>query len=236
MASQIHKALNKNIETKTSVSTVYDGVEIAHNNFQILSNTMLATSQGTSDPETVRTNNRIGDKINLRGVKFTMMIENNERFGDVTYRLMLVRSSRGDVPTRATMFNDTSGNKMIDSLNRERYTFLYHKRFKMRAPPMVPINADGSNFEVSGGAFGTPGIWYGDKMGIGKSTRIVKVWIPGKKFTRSGVIQYENGGDKPKFFDYHLVLYAYSNWRTYQDVWNVARINECQQIMYYKDA
>lgn len=235
VASQIHKALNKNIETKTSVATVDDGVEIFHNNFKILSNTMLATTQGITDPETTRTNNRIGDKINLRGIKFTMMIENNERFSDVTYRLMLVRSSRGDTPTRSTMFNGTSGNKMIDTLNRERYSFLYHKVFKMKAAPMVPINADGGSTSINT-LSGTPGIWTGSTMGIGKATRIIKVWIPGKKFTRSGVIQYENGGDQPKFFDYHLVLFAYANWTTYQDVWAVARINECQQVMYYKDA
>jgi hypothetical protein len=47
--------------------------------------------------------NRIGDKTNLRGISLKMMIELNERFSDVTYRLILVCSSKGDTPTRVSL-------------------------------------------------------------------------------------------------------------------------------------
>jgi len=48
--------------------------------------------------------NRIGDKVTLVGVKFTMMFELNERYSDVTFRLMVVRSVKGDTPTAATLW------------------------------------------------------------------------------------------------------------------------------------
>ncbi len=65
----------------------------------------------------------------------------------------------------------------------------------------------------------------------------MKVWIPGSKFTRSGVIQYENDSPNPKFFDYRCMLYAYSNFSTSAAAgYNVARLNDVVKVMYYKDA
>lgn len=229
----IAQQLNKNIETKTSVNTITDGTEILHNNFVTLDDNPLFTSQGVTDPENGKSNNRIGDKINLRGFSMKMMVELNERFSDVTFRLMVVRSARGDTPTRASLFNGVSGNKMLDTFNRERFSILYSKTFKMKAP----------NTSTTGGLFTTPlpptnlGINQANDANtyMSRATRIVKMWIPGRKFSRSGVIQYENGGPNPKFFDYHVLLYAYSNYSTSQDIYAVARVNDIVTQLYFKD-
>jgi hypothetical protein len=53
------------------------------------------------------------------------MLEINERYSDVSYRLMLVKSTRGDTPTLATLYNGLSGNKMLDTKYKERYSILY---------------------------------------------------------------------------------------------------------------
>jgi hypothetical protein len=37
---------------------------------------------------------------------------------------------------------------------------------------------------------------------LSAATRIVKIWLPGKKFTKTGVLKYENNSPQVKFFDY----------------------------------
>lgn len=228
----INAALSKNIETKSSIFTSTDGLEILHNGFVSLTDHLLATGQGVTDPQMLDYGNRVGDKINLRGVSLKMMYELNERFSDVTLRTLVIKSARGDIPTRATIFNGISGNKMLDTLNRERYTILADKWTKIKAP----------NTGTFGGTYGAVGSGanHADSANqlLSRATRIIKMWIPGKKFARSGVIQYENGSSSQKFFDYHVVVYAYSNYSGLQDFagYNVARVNDFISQMYYKDA
>lgn len=232
---QIKKIANavvqRNIETKTSQFSVSDGAEIFHNNFITLTNQLLHTLQGDNAPETSM-GSRIGDKITLRGVGLRMMLELNERYSDVTFRILVVKAARGDTPTRATLFNGESGNKMLDSINKERYTILAQKFVKITAP----------NAGTRGGGVGIPAAGYYEQdtavpeQILSRATRIVRMWIPAKRITRSGVIQYENEQNYPKFFDYHVICYAYSNYSTAQDVYYVGRVNEFLSKMYYKDA
>jgi len=227
----IAQQLNRNIETKSSVNTITDGTEIVHNSFVTLINNPLYTTQGITDPEAGKTNNRIGDKINLRGFSLKMMVELNERYSDVTFRLIFVRAARGDTPTRATLFNGISGNKMLDTFNTERYSILYSKTFKMKAPNTSTI---GPLYTATGTNLGINQQTDAQRY-MSRATRIVKFWIPGKKFSRSGIIQYDNGGSDPKFFDYHCLLYAYSNYSASQDIYAVGRVNDIVTQLYYKD-
>ena len=171
----------KNIETKQSLQTIADGTEIFHNNFVTLSSNLLATTQGVQDPETAATNNRIGDQVTALGVKLSMMVELNERYSDVTFRLLVIKSARGDTPTRASLFNGLSGNKMLDTINTERYSILSQKWFKIKAAN-AGVNA----------AVGVSG--FADQNNVtqvvSRATRIIKLWIPGSKFVRSKIIKY----------------------------------------------
>jgi len=221
----IDVALNKNIETKESVVSNTDGVEIFHNNFVNLNSNVLFTSQGTFDPEVSQTLNRVGDKITVRGLSIKLMLELNERYSDVTFRLMMIKSARGDTPTRATMFKGQSGNKMLDTFNNERYTVIAQQWVKLTARNIGTtslVNAEG----VAGAAASV----------ISRATKIVKMWIPGSKFARNGVIQYSNGGGQQKFFDYNFMVYAYSNYSTLQDVYYVGRVNDSIFQLSFKDA
>lgn len=220
--------MNKVIETKRGCQTSTDGVEIFHNNFVTLNSTMLATSNGPNDPTLTSTDNRIGDEIQLRGVSIKFMVELNERYSDVTFRLIILKAAKSDVPTRATLFTGLSGNKMIDTLNTERYTILHVKTFKIKAPN------DGNANTVNAAGFSDSDT--GNRLS--RATKIIKVWLPGKKFVRSGIIKYEGQGNnsQPKFFDYHCLLYAYSNYSTLQDIYYVGRVNDYVQTIYYKDA
>lgn len=218
------------METKQSVYTISDGAEIYHNNFITLDDVLLKTSNGTADPTISNTANRIGDKIDLRGVSLKMMVELNERYSDVTMRLLVVKCAKGDIPTRSTLFNGISGNKMIDTINTERFSILATKTFKMKAPQNGSEAASGAGGIPQPSGFGTT------VSTFSRATKIVKLWIPGRKFVRSGQVVYENASAQVKFFDYHVLLYAYSNYTTLQDSWYVARINDYVKVMYFKDA
>lgn len=222
------------METKSVVSSSPDGTEITHNNFVVLDNTLLRTQQGVRDGNSgLNIPSRIGDEILLNGVKLSLMVELNERYTDVTFRMLVVKSAKGDTPTRDTLFNGNSGNKMIDSLNTERYTIIFGKTFKVTSrnatytynDSLVPPAPAGTGTVQSG--------YYS------RATRIVKVWIPGNKFVKSRKIVYEHSDAntfQTKFFDYHCVLYAYSNYSTNQDLWNVGRVNDFTKQIYFKDA
>ena len=118
------KRLDRTLETKSGVIQVTDGTKYGHNALNMVNNTFLGTTNGTLDDENNR-GQRIGDKVTLVGVQFAMMLELNERYSDVTFRLMVIRSAKGDTPTKATLWDGASGNKMLDTFNTERFTVLY---------------------------------------------------------------------------------------------------------------
>jgi len=234
----VRKAIDSNnkkhLEVKKSVFTSTDGNQIGHNDFITLDNNPLSTGQGTANPDNSIFNNRIGDKITLRGLKLAMFVELNERYSDVTFRLLLVKCAKGDTPTKATLFNNISGNKMLDTLNTDRYTILYQKFFKIKAPNI------GSNGVASGGLLtgaGTFDMLNGQQTLLSRGTKIIKAWIPAKAFTKSGIIQYENGTAQVKFHDYKVLLYAYSNYSTSETLgFNVGRCNDYINTLYFTDA
>jgi len=175
------KLMTKTIETKSGVRQITDGTEYLHNTLYIVNNTFMQTGQGLQDSEST-TGNRIGDQISLVGVSFKMMLELNERYSDVTFRLFVIRSAKGDTPTTATLWQGASGNKMLDTFNTERFSVLHSQYVKLTArnqgnTPNL-IQEVGSGYQVG------PNV-------ISRATKIVKFFVPGKKFTRSGIIQYE---------------------------------------------
>lgn len=224
--------LESMIETKQSTSRTAPNVAIPHNNFVIIQSqgggdlNMFVTAYGTDDPMGVG-GRRIGDEIAIKGVKLTAMFENAISRPKVFYRLMLVKSAKGDTLTRTTLFQDKSQNKMLDTVNTERYTILFQRRFTLQTanPSMGAVDAAGQ--PVSTGGNTVPG----------QATKIITAWIPGRKFGRNGVIKFENNSQtQVKFFDYRWVLLCYDWYGTPQDVNNVGRINELFTTAYYKDA
>jgi len=242
IVSKIRKEIaldkKKHTETKTSCFSTANGIEIYHNNFLSLDNHPLKTTQGFQDPTTIDTSNRIGDKITVKGLSIKFMIQMNTRYSDVTYRLLIIRSAKGDTPTTATLFNGLSANKMLDTLNKERYSVIYQKYYKLISRNQSIVTPSGLAGEV--GTTVPPsnaGIQYAyyEHNAASAATKICKVWIPGSRFARNGVIQYENGTSQVKFFDYHVMIYVYSNYGTYAD-WYVARVDDYISQLYFTDA
>jgi len=229
----VRRALARKVETKRSNFTSTDGVQISHNSFVNVDSKVLATTQGTSDPQNQATNNRIGDEIDLKGVAFKLMLEHQHRYSDTTFRILLVKSAKGDTPTTATLFNGLSGNKMMDTLNNERYTVIFSKYVKVSAPNSAAIDTIGGAGYVGSGLYNATA-----NTTFSPATKIVKFYIPAYKFVgKSGKVRYENGSDQVKFFDYNMLVYAYSSYATSDALaWQVGVVNEYIKVMYYKDA
>jgi len=239
----IKRYLYKHAETKTSQSDISDYQQIQHNSFiNIFPNNILNTTPGVNDPTTGNTQNRIGDQITLLKCSIRMMIELNERYSDVTYRIIITKSARGDTPTINTLFKGMSGNKMLDEINYERYSVIYQKWGKIKAPPLsMGRNAaqDATTTEPS------TGIYYNASSAdnrYSRATRIIKIKIDGKKFAKEGIIQYEGpaNGNLQKFFDYNVFVYAYSNYNTLAPTsltagYNVLAVNDAYVKLTYKD-
>lgn len=230
----VNKIMAKKLETKTSNVSSSAYQQIGHNNFISLDTSFLRTTQGTGDPMAGNDGNRIGDEITLKGISLKFMLELNERYSDVTFRILVVRAARGDVPSAANLFTGLSGNKMMDTINRERYTIVAQKYAKLKSPNMTAgdapsLAATGSGIYVAGGS--------STANYLSRATRIVRMYIPGVKIARNGLIKYENGGTSQKFFDYHVLVYAYSNFSTSEALgFNVGAVSTYMKQLYYTDA
>jgi len=235
--AMIRRTLYKEAETKNSQSDISDYQQIEHNSFKnIFPNNILNTTPGVNDPTSGNTQNRIGDKITLLKCSLRMMLELNERYSDVTYRIIVTKSSRGDTPNINTLFKGLSGNKMLDEINYEKYSVIYQKWGKIK-----------SNLGIGSGAIlqsEGSGIYYSNTSSnaLSRATRIVKIDIPGHKFAKGGVIQYEGPANSTlqKFYDYNVFVYAYANYSTIAPTsltagFNVLAVNDAFVRLHYKD-
>lgn len=218
------------IETKEGCRRITN-VQLAHNNLTVFNDAdgnvfnPFRSSQGTSDPMIAGSMIRIGDKITVRGIKLKFYVETSLARANVRFRFFFVKMAKGDTLNRANFFKDACGNKMIDQINTERFTVLASKSVQvqqMAGPAPSALNLDG-----------TPAT---TRASIG-GTRIISMWLPGRKFGRGGTITYENNSsDQLKFYDYRLCCVAYDWYGTPQDVNNVGFVNDGYCKTYFKDA
>jgi hypothetical protein len=77
---------------------------------------------------------RIGDKIQIRGMLFKFFVEASLGRSRVYFRFMLVKMAKGDTLNRTTLFKNVVGNKMIDQINTERFTIVAQKIVNVTTP------------------------------------------------------------------------------------------------------
>jgi len=224
LSSQVAR-LSRTIETKEGTRRLY-GINLQHNNLTVFTMNPFQCTQGTGDPMSQGTMERVGDKITVKSLSYKIFIEASLGRSKVYFRFMLIRMAKGDTLDRSTLFQDSCANKMIDTINRERFTVIASKTVNVIAPNLVA-----STFNVATGVptAGTPAGLAG--------TRIVSFRVPGKKFGKQGVITYENAStSQVKFYDYKLCCVAYDWNGTPQDLNNVGYINDGYVKTYYQDA
>jgi len=122
---------------------------------------------------------------------------------------------------------------MLDTFNTERFTVLHSQYVKMKSPN---LGMQGSGLQdIGSGTFVAPSL----PPRVSRATKIVKFYIPGRKMFCNGIVQYENNSTQVKFFDYHFIIYAYSNFGSVDGAalaFNVAYLNDCFIKIHYKDA
>lgn len=223
-------SLTRTIETKEGTGTIRN-VQLPHNELTVFNRTdgsvwnPFASANGTEDQMASNTMQRIGDQISVRGLKIKFFVETSLQRTNVFFKFYLVKMAKGDTLNRANFYKGAANNKMIDQINTERFTILASKTVRVMTPNVGPATISL-----------TTGVGTTTSIGTG-GTRIVTMWIPGKKFGRGGVVQYENQSPgQVKFFDYRLCAVAYDWYGTPQDTNNVGFVNEGYTKLYFKDA
>jgi len=214
--------IDKTIETKESNVSLAN-VQLPHNNVYLWNQNPFNMGYGTGDPMS-GAGMRIGDHVAIKGLKTKFFIECALARSKVYFRIMLLRGAKAETFTRATIFKGGSGNKMLDDVNTERFTIVAQKI----------VTCTGTN--PTAGSAGITGVPNTETTAGMTGNKIVKFWIPGRKFGRNGAIQFENASDQVKFFDYRWVIVAYDWYGTPQDANNVGFLNEAMQRVYFKDA
>jgi hypothetical protein len=232
--------ISRTIETKENQIKTIVNEGYLHNRLAVINDSggaplnFFAMIQGVADNGNGPTPqpNRIGDSISVRNVVFKLFIENALNRPKVFYDIMLIRSAKGDVVSTTTLYKGNAGNKMIDMIDRERFSVVARKRFTVSASnPTASISAIPSgapeDLDVAG------------LVNAGMATKIVTINVPGRKFGRGGKINYENQSPgQVKFFDYRWYIMVY-DWYGTPDggAGNiVGRINEAYVKIYFKDA
>jgi len=230
-------SISRTIETKENQYKTQVDMGYYHNTLAVINDSsgnplnFFSMLQGTSDSGNGPTPaaNRIGDQISIRGVMFKLFVENALNRPKVFYDIMLIRSAKGDTPTTGTLFKGNAGNKMIDLIDRERYSVVARKRFTISAS-----NPTASLASVPGGA--PEELEIGGLINAGMATKVVNIYVPGRKFGRGGTVTYQNNSaDQLKFFDYRWVMMVY-DWYGTPTTSIVGRINEGYVKVYFKDA
>lgn len=217
--------LYRMIETKEGTRSL-PKQDLYHNRIFMWAQNPFELPNGTSDPMQSNSGTRIGDSIAIKGLMIKAFFENALGRAKVFYRVMLIKSAKNDSPNAlSTLFKGDSNNKMIDQVNTERYTIIAQKTFSLSTSNNAPT--------VVGGT-GVPSV----ATPAGISSKIIKMWIPGRKFGRGGVIRYENESQQCKFFDYRIVILVY-DWYGTPDggAGNIVGVcNEMYTKLYFKDA
>ena len=217
-------ALTSTIETKYGRTCRVENQGVPHNNIYVINESLFDTLMGGGNAPDAGMGSRIGDRISVQGVKATFFLEGALGRSKVYFRIMLVRSAKGDTMTKGTLYNGNSINIMIDTVNKERYTVVAQKIVTVMPATRGAAGTVNINGTPSGESFALTG------------NRILNFWIPGKKFGRNGVVTYENGSNSQvKFYDYRWVVACY-DWYGTPALNNVGIINECYSRLYFKDA
>lgn len=222
--------IDRAIEIKEAAHRITN-VQLEHNNVIVFNNSggsifnPFQMGQGVGDAMGLG-GERVGDKLQVRGMLFKFFVEGSLARSKVYFRFMLVKMAKGDTLNRANLFKGLSGNKMIDQINTERFTIISQKIVNVSPPNTGPTTISTvTGIPTTNTVSGITG------------NRIVTMYIPGAKFGRDGNITYENGSaTQLKFYDYRLCCVAYDWYGTPQDVNNVGFVNDGYVKLYYKDA
>jgi hypothetical protein len=104
--------------------------------------------------------------------------------------MFVVKKAKGDTLSTATFFTGLAGNKMIDTINTERFTVLYSRTFKLTARNQGTLQNEQG---VGSGLYGVASSSAYQGAVLSRATRIIKVYVyvPGSTFIKSRKVTYK---------------------------------------------
>lgn len=212
----INKVSLKKAETKQGHFNE-ENVNMNHNS-GILRTNILYTTQGTTDTETGASNfaNRIGDEVIARGIKFKFWIANKYDRPNILYRLVIFKYQSLKTPVSSDLWKGANGNKIMDDFDREAFTPLYQRIFKIQMGVSGVLKYN-ETLTTNYDAYKKEAFKY------------LSVYVPLKNMK----IKYSDGGNIPKFTNVGMVLIPYDAYGTLTTD-TVASVNWSYKF-YFKD-
>lgn len=189
----INKVSLKKAETKQAHFS-QENINLNHNGGMFITG-LLRTEQGITDSDTGSSAyaNRIGDEIIGRGIKFKFWIANKAGRPNLLYRLVVFRYQSLKTPVSSDVWKGSSGNKIMDDFDKEAFTPLYQRIFKIQK---------GFSAVASDATFG-------DQNNV-ECAKYVSFYIN----LKNQKIKYADGGTIPKFTNLGVLLIPYDAWGT----------------------
>lgn len=237
-ARKVRSALQSIAETKNYLFNTNDGTQYTHMGLGTLKGPLFGTTQSVSNAEAaangITVGYRIGDRIEPKACTVRLYIQNNERFGEVQYKLWFVRGRGTQAttqPNAGTFFRGMSDNKMLDEVNSEYFTVLASKSFTIKAaqPGVNTNNASQVNYSGTGSGTYCNGLADHDAIAFIPGSKIIKWKLPMPK-----IISYVNNSSDVQGGLYWLMFMPYVV-RNTSSAQNVCEVNDMSIHMTYTD-
>lgn len=188
------------------VDLSFGKTELYHNTF----NSFLINQPNTMPGNGGNDSQRIGDQINVSGFYLRLLCGQKATRPNCTWKFFIIQVPKGGSVAYNTVFDNVSGNVLLDNINKDKVKVL--KQFTLKkAVPQTNLHVD----DV---------LHYTREM-----TFPVKIWIPHKKLYKFDI----NNGTTHNNNDIYLITMVYDAYGTLTTD-NIA-YQQLVSTMYYKD-
>lgn len=208
----VMRVVNRKAEVKEAYRQIAVNVALDHNQINNLDSNVFYMTQGANGEHLSSSGIRIGQKIFVKGIKVSLMIESMQMRPQVTYWLYLIRrkdTADNAITTKSDMFEGLSTTIPADYLDQDRVHVLFCKKFVLR----MPNNGTSKDMQAPQG-------WANEAEpdGISKATitnpqRIVKFYVPINK--QICYLDIQDVTARPiAAHQYQWVMTSYANYST----------------------
>lgn len=133
----VMSVVNRKAEVKEAYRQIAVNVALDHNQINNLDSNVFYMTQGANGEHLSSSGIRIGQKIFVKGIKVSLMIESMQMRPQVTYWLYLIRrkdTADNAITTKADMFEGLSTTIPMDYIDQDRVHVLFCKKLVLKMP------------------------------------------------------------------------------------------------------
>lgn len=234
------RVVNHNSEVKECLVGIASNVTLQHNTLTNLNNNVFRTTRGAAGEGAAADGMRIGNKIFVKKLRCSIMIEAQQYRPQTNYWLYLVRLKGANmdntINAASQMFEQTATTIPMDFLDTSKCDVLFVKKFTLRMPNQGTLDTMG------GGTLGTdpPGAQAGGShlasgelnLRITNPQVITKFNVP-----INTTINYRDSQDAnsdiPYSYRYQWVMLCYDNYTSAPSAtWPVGHVTMTQKMTF----